>query len=105
MPRGHAGQANRHRSGLRWIRADGFNPFKDEAERRFPYRVDVPVVRDSDLAAMLEWCCERVPGPRWACHGHDARVPKGEAPAHCTRWYFLEEADAEAFRRRWAEPQ
>jgi hypothetical protein len=80
------------------------HPFKDAAERRFPHKVDIPVPETGlgrDLTAMLEWCRARVPQPGWAYHGHTARPIKRAAPVHCARWYFLEEADAEAFRRTW----
>jgi hypothetical protein len=80
------------------------HPFKDEAERRFPHKVDVPVPPTGlgrDLTAMLEWCRARAPQPAWAYHGHTSRPSKRAAPVHCARWYFLEEVDAEAFRQRW----
>jgi hypothetical protein len=80
------------------------HPFKDEAERRFPYKVDIPVPElglGRDLTAMLEWCRERVPRPGY---GHTARPSKHKPPVHCARWYFIEEADAEAFRQAWLRP-
>jgi hypothetical protein len=80
------------------------HPFKDEAERRFPHKVDIPVPGNGlgrDLTAMLDWCRARVPQPAWAYHGHTARPSKRAAPVHSARWYFLKEADAEAFRGRW----
>ena len=36
----------------------------------------------------------------WAHHGHQERR-KGERPLDFARWYFANEADAEAFRKRW----
>src|SRR5262245_9855658 len=75
------------------------HPFKDEAERRFPHKVDVPVPElglGRDLTAMLEWCRARVPQPAWAYHGHTARPSKRAAPVHSARWYFANPADAEA---------
>jgi hypothetical protein len=41
---------------------------KDEVERRFPHKVDIPVPETGlgrDLTAMLEWCRARVPRPGW----------------------------------------
>jgi hypothetical protein len=67
------------------------HPFKDEAERRFPHKVDVPVPEldlGRDLTDMLEWCRARVPQPAWAYHGHTARLSKRAAPIHSARWYF-----------------
>jgi hypothetical protein len=88
------------------VRARACHPFKDEDERRFPYKVDVLVPETGlsrDPTAMLEWCRARVPEPAWAYHGHTRRERKGEPPLHRVRWYFVDEADAEAFRRRWLE--
>jgi hypothetical protein len=79
------------------------NPFQEEAERRFPHKVDVPAVHDGDLTAMLDWCCEWIPGPRWACHGYVVGGHQGKPPVHRARWYFSDAVDAQAFRRRWLE--
>jgi hypothetical protein len=86
------------------VRRRARHPSKDEAERRFPHKIDIPIPATGlgrNLTAMLEWCRERVPEPGWAYHGHTARRSNGEAPVHCARWYFIEAADAEAFRRAW----
>jgi hypothetical protein len=82
------------------------HPFKDEAERRFPHKVDIPVPGNGlsrDLTAMLDWCRERVPEAGWAYHGHTARPRKGEVRLHYARWYFADATDAEAFRQQWIE--
>ena len=74
-----------------------------EAERRFPYRVDIPVPGSGgwrQLTHMHEWCRENVAASAWDQHGHSERR-KGEAPIDYARFYFMDEADAEAFRRRW----
>jgi hypothetical protein len=66
--------------------------------------VNIPVPGNGlgrDLTAMLEWCRERVPRPGREYHGHTARPSKYKPPVHCARWYFTEEADAEAFRQAW----
>jgi hypothetical protein len=79
------------------------HPFKDEAERRFLHKVDIPVPDTGlgrDLTAMLDWCWARVPQPGWAYHGHTVRPRKGPR-VHCARWYFADAADAEAFRQAW----
>ena len=52
------------------------------------------------LTDMLDWCRENVPAATWA-HHHHSEPRKGEAPADFARFYFLYEAVAEAFRRRW----
>ena len=51
------------------------------------------------LTDMLEWCRENVPAGTWVQHHHSERR-KGEQPADFAR-FFLYEAVAEAFRRRW----
>jgi hypothetical protein len=78
------------------------HPFKDEAERRFPHKIDVPVPPTGlgrDLTAMLEWCRARVPQPEWPITATHPGPSKRAAPVHCARWYFAEAADAEAFNR------
>jgi hypothetical protein len=64
-----------------------------DSEARYPYRVDVPIP-GSDSGRMftdiLDWCRENVV-PDWDLH----------RDADLVRFYFLHEADAEAFRKRW----
>jgi hypothetical protein len=52
------------------------------------------------ITDMLDWCHANVAAGGWAHHGHQERR-KGERPADFSRWYFLSDADAEAFKRRW----
>jgi hypothetical protein len=69
---------------------------KDDAERRFMYKVDIPVPGTGlgrDLTAMLECCHARVPRLGWEYHGHTTRPSKGAPPQHCARWYFAEAVD------------
>jgi hypothetical protein len=57
-------------------------------EREYPYRVDVPSPATGlgkKLDEMLDWCRQ---------HFRDWQV-------YGARFYFKDEADAEAFRRRW----
>ncbi len=78
-------------------------PARLAAERRFPHRVDVPVPGSGlgrRLTDMLNWCRENAPPGAWAQHHHSERR-KGEAPTDFARFYFANEADAEAFRREW----
>jgi hypothetical protein len=85
------------------VRSRARHPAKDEAERRFPRKVDVPVPDiglGRDLMAMLEWCRQRVAADGWAYHGHTTRQ-RGEPPQHFARFYFADAAHAEAFARRW----
>jgi hypothetical protein len=68
------------------------------AERRFPYRVDIgvpPLGLGGRLSAMLRWCRENVQAEAWDMHW--AAV----IPPDYVRFYFIDEVDAEAFRRRW----
>ena len=76
---------------------------KKAAESKFPHRVDIPVPGSGlgrRLTEMLDWCRENVPAATWSHHHHSERC-KGEAPKDFARFYFLYEAVAEAFRRRW----
>lgn len=76
---------------------------KREAEARFPHKVDIAVPEfglGNRLDEMLLWCRANVPAGTWAQHHHsEGRL--GEAAVDCARFYFIEEADAEQFRRQW----
>jgi len=65
-----------------------------------PGRIDHLKFHRSSNAEMHDWCCEHVAAGAWAQHGHSERR-KGEAAIDYARFYFMDEADAEAFRRRW----
>jgi hypothetical protein len=61
--------------------------FQREAERRYPYRVDIPVASGGfgrQLAELHDWC-------------------RAHVALEFTRWYLMTAADAEAFKRRWHE--
>ena len=84
------------------------NRFQRDAERRFPYRVDIPVSASGfgrQLTELHEWCRAHVAADQWAQHGFADRVRRdGRGVALVfTRWYFMTTADAEAFKRRWHE--
>jgi hypothetical protein len=85
------------------MRATDRNASRKAAERRFPHRIDVSVPGSglgNRLTEMLAWCRENVPAGTWVHHHHRERR-KGDPPADFARFYFLYEAVAEAFRRRW----
>ena len=91
-------------------RATDRTTFQREAERRFPYRVDIPVSTSGfgrQLTELHDWCRTHVAPGQWAQHGfvdktrHDDRGVALEF----TRWYFMAAADAEAFKQRWHEDQ
>jgi len=74
---------------------------KKAAEAKFPYHIDVPVPSNGlgpMLAVILDWCRENVVSDTWDLH---CDYREGESPVDFVRFYFLHEADAEAFRRRW----
>jgi hypothetical protein len=78
---------------------------REQAERRFPWRVDVRVPElglQERLPAMLDWCECRLGGIEgWDQHGVTlGRGPTG-IPIDAARFYFASEADALAFRREW----
>lgn len=80
------------------------NPRRREAEKRFPYRVDIPVPDGGlggRLTEMMYWCREHVSHGAWEQHGH-MEQGRGVIPVHVVRFYFMIGADAEAFRQRWA---
>jgi hypothetical protein len=80
-------------------------PARREAERRYPHHVDVRVPPDGlgkRLTDMHDWCHDQVAAGQWEQHGHsdDRRDERGIWIDFC-RFYFMDEADAEAFRREW----
>jgi hypothetical protein len=81
-------------------------PSRRAGEDRYPHRVDVPVPPtglDGRLSGMHNWCYEHVLPGGWEEHGHsdERRDERGIRIDFC-RFYFLDEAGAEAFRREWA---
>jgi hypothetical protein len=77
---------------------------KKQADRRFPYHVDLPVSVSGlgrGLTGMFDWCCDNAPIGAWGMSTVRSERHKGEAPADFVRFYFMNDADAEAFRRRW----
>ena len=85
------------------MRASDRTASRKAAERRFPHKIDIPAPGAGlgrRLTDMLDWCRQNVPAGEWAQHGHSERR-KGEPPTDFARFYFLYEAVAQAFRRRW----
>jgi hypothetical protein len=74
-----------------------------DAEHRFPHWVDTSATQSSSdrrFVAMVKWCSNNCKAEAWACY----RLPerrRGAASIGYTRFYFMEEADAAAFRREW----
>jgi hypothetical protein len=81
------------------------NRSRKDAEARFPIKVDIAVAYGQPwpYADMLAWCFENVPSGAWAQHGFMDRKRRDDRgiPIDFTRWYFLSDADAEAFRKQW----
>ena len=80
--------------------------FRKDAEAKFPIKVDMRVPAGGEpwpYAEMLAWCQANVAAGAWAQHGFMDRKRRDDrgVPIDCSRWYFLSDADAEAFRRRW----
>jgi len=80
-------------------------PARREAERRYPHRIDIPVPRAGlgiRLTEMHNWCFDDVQAGAWEEHAHsdDRRDSNGIRIDFC-RFYFMDEADAERFRRQW----
>jgi hypothetical protein len=79
--------------------------FRKDAEARFPIKVDVPVPTDGKpwpFAEMLAWCRANV-ALGWEQHGFMDKKRRDERgiPIDYARFYFVSDADAEAFRKRW----
>jgi hypothetical protein len=82
--------------------------FQREAERRFQYRVDIPVAAGGfgrQLTELHDWCRAHVAAGQWAQHGFQDRARRDDrgVALEFTRWYFMTAADADAFRQRWQE--
>jgi hypothetical protein len=79
-------------------------PRRRAAEDKFPHRVDIRVPQfglGGRLNEMHAWCAENLPAGQWEQHGRSKRKA-GEVPVDYARLYFMNEADAAAFRQRWA---
>jgi hypothetical protein len=76
------------------------DPRKQEAERKLPHHVDIPVPERSlgeRLSEMIGWCRENVPSGQWAQHSHLERK-HGEMPVDYARFYFATDENAARFR-------
>jgi hypothetical protein len=74
-----------------------------DAEDRYPIKVDVPVPTDGrpwPFGEMLAWCRENVT-LGWEQHGFMDKKRRDERgiPIDYARFYFVSDADAEAFRK------
>jgi hypothetical protein len=77
---------------------------RDEAERRYPWRVDVLVPElglQQRLTAMLDWAEGRLDRDAWDQHGLTAGLTATGSPQDWARFYFLEEGAARAFQAAW----
>jgi hypothetical protein len=84
------------------------NRFQREAERQFPYCVDIPVSANGfgrQLTELHDWCRAQVAAGQWAQHGFQDKTRRDDrgVALEFTRWYFMAAADADAFKRRWHE--
>lgn len=82
--------------------------FREDAKAKFPIKIDIPVSpygQPWPYADMLAWCQTNVAAGAWAQHGFMDRKRRDDwgIPIDFTRWYFMSDADAEAFRQRWVE--
>lgn len=79
---------------------------KQEAERRYPHHVDVPVPPDGlgrDLDAMINWIGATLREPLWDMHGHLKPGREGEVSRHVARFYFYDVRRAEEFARQFGD--
>ena len=73
------------------------------AKAKFPHKVDVPIPTTGigrRLITLIGWCREHIAADDWDCHPLPERQGDKTAAQHA-RFYFLNEADAEAFKGRW----
>ena len=80
------------------------NVSRRAAEAKFPHRIDIPVPiggLGNRLTEMLMWCRQNIGAGMWAQHGHFERPKVHAMPAVSARFYFANDTDAEAFRKRW----
>jgi len=76
---------------------------KQQAEKRFSHKVDVPVPPGGlgkRLNAMLAWCGEHAARGFWDCHGHRVRAAD-DSLQRFARFYFADAPIAQAFKREW----
>jgi hypothetical protein len=79
------------------------NTGRRAAEAKYPHRVDVPIPAGglgNRLTEMMAWCRQEVPAGAWTQHGR-GEGHRHDRPADFACFYFMTEANAEAFRRRW----
>jgi hypothetical protein len=70
----------------------------------FPQSVDIPIPSSggpSHIEEMFAWCEKIFKIGAWSIAGH-SDLGKSYPPRQSIRFYFRNEADAEAFRQRWA---
>ena len=80
-------------------------PGRRAAARNFPHHVDIPVPRTGlgmRLTEMQNWCFDHVEAGKWEEHAHsDERRDSDGIRIDFCRFYFMDETDAERFRRKW----
>jgi len=77
---------------------------KRATENKFPHLVEIPVAVGGlgyRLTEMLMWCRTEVAAGMWFQHGHSERPAARATPKVSARFYFRNETDAQAFKRRW----
>ena len=68
-----------------------------------PHKVDVPIPTTGirgQLITLIGWCREHIAADDWDCHALPERRSEKSSVQHA-RFYFLNEVDAEAFKRQW----
>ena len=83
------------------------NRARKDAEDRFPFKVDVRVPTYGEtwpFVEMLQWCRDNVPNGAWEEHAFMDKNRRDERgiPIDFSRFYFMREIDAAAFKQRWA---
>ena len=83
------------------VRRSARNLFKKQAEKTYPWRVDLDPPPDGwghRLNFMHDWC--RATVTEWAQHGYQRKAP-GEVPIDVLRFYFMDPFEAELFQAQF----
>lgn len=89
-------------------RAIGHIAAKENAERRFPHKVEIGVPPDQfdvRVREMVAWCWQRAEPGAWEQHSRNglSRRGAGGLSLDVVRFYFMDARVAEAFSGRWEQ--
>lgn len=77
---------------------------REEAETRYPWRVDIPVPSDGlgkKLNDMETWCRAELLDEPWERHGRSVPEDAQGIKTQVSRFYFKDGAAAQVFQAQW----